>query len=53
MTTKLIEQEKKKLVALAEKHGMDFQHPEVLVKSQELDRLIVAQMKQESAKRAS
>lgn len=53
MTTKLIEQEKKKLVALAEKHGMDFQHPEVLAKSQELDRLIVMQMQQDSTTKAS
>lgn len=47
MTTKRIRQEKNNLVKIAEKHGMDFQHPEVLAKSHEIDRLIVEQMQNE------
>jgi hypothetical protein len=53
LTTGQIERKKKALVAMAEKHGMDFQHPEVLAKSRELDRLIVAQMRREAAEKAS
>lgn len=53
MTTEPIECEKKKLAALAEKHGLDLQHPAVLAMSQELDRLIVAQMRREAAEKAS
>lgn len=53
MTTALIEKEKAKLIEVAEKHGQDLQHPEVLSKSEELDRLIVAQMRLQKADKVS
>lgn len=53
MTTLQIELEKSTLIRVAEKCSLDLQHPEVLAKSQEVDQLIVAQMRLKLAEKVS
>jgi len=41
LSTQVIDREKRVLNALAEKYGLDLQHPEVQAQSQKLDKLII------------
>ncbi len=45
VSTSEIEDMKQLLISIAEKHDFDFQHPDVIMVSQQLDALIIEAMK--------